>query len=120
MKRFSHFLFVLLAAAPLFAANLNIVVQSFSGERVAGVQVSLFRAAGHAGVGILNTTGDGTVEFTGLGDGEYQAEILAPGFAPQTVKARAICAGFDRYALRFMRGSCTRLRWCRRGSFRLR
>ena len=62
------------------------VVQSPSGERVAGVQVTLYRAVGHAGVGILTTTGDGVVTFSNLADGSYEAEVLAPGFAAQTVQ----------------------------------
>ena len=85
MKRFVTFLFCLLASTSVFAVNLNIIVQSPSGERVAGVQVSLFRNSDHAGVAILTTTGDGTVTFTNLPDGDYQTEILAPGFAAQTV-----------------------------------
>ena len=85
MKRFALFAFSFLAAAPLFAANLNIIVQSPAGDRVAGVQVSLFHSAGHAGAGILSTTGDGMVEFTDLAEGEYEAEVLAPGFAALSV-----------------------------------
>jgi outer membrane cobalamin receptor len=80
-------LFCLLASASLFASELSLVVQSPSGERVAGVQVTLYRAAGHAGVGILTTTGDGVVTFSNLSDGSYEAEVLAPGFAAQTVQA---------------------------------
>ncbi len=85
MNRIGLFLFSLLASATLFAADLTIVVQSPSGERVAGVQVSLFRASGHAGVGILTTSGDGVVTFSNLADGSFDAEVLAPGFAAQTV-----------------------------------
>ena len=75
----------LLASVSLFAANLTLIVQSPSGERVAGVQVSLYRSAGHAGVGLLTTTGDGVVTFSNLAEGDYLAEVLAPGFARQTL-----------------------------------
>ena len=85
MKPVSLALF-LLATAGAFAANLTLVVQSPAGERVAGVQVSLFRATDHAGVGILTTTGDGVVTFVGIADGTYEAEVLAPGFAAQTLQ----------------------------------
>lgn len=86
MKRTALILFCLLAAASLFASNLTMVVQSPSGERVAGVQVTLYRAVGHAGVGVLTTTGDGVATFSNLADGSYEAEVLAPGFAAQTVQ----------------------------------
>ena len=86
MKRLAFFLFCFLSSVPLLAANLTLIVQSPSGDRVAGVQVTLFRAPEHAGVAILTTTGDGLVSFTNLADGAYQAEVLAPGFAAQTVQ----------------------------------
>ena len=89
MKRLAFSLFVLLASVPLVAANLTLIVQSPSGDRVAGVQVTLFRAPERAGVAILTTTGDGLVTFTNLADGAYEAEVLAPGFAAQTVRVTA-------------------------------
>jgi outer membrane cobalamin receptor len=89
LKRFRISLFVLLCSNALFAADLKLVVQSPIGERVSGVQVSLFRASGHSGVGILTTTGDGIVTFSNLADGGYKAEVLAPGFAAQTVNVTA-------------------------------
>jgi outer membrane cobalamin receptor len=72
-----------LASAQLFASTLTLIVQSPSGERVSGVQVTVFSATDNSGVGILTTTGDGVVAFSNLADGAYQAEVLAPGFAPQ-------------------------------------
>ena len=85
MNRFAVSLFCLLASVSLYASNLAVVVQSPSGERVAGVKVTLFRAGDYAGVGILTTTGDGVITFSNLADGAYEAEVLAPGFAAQTV-----------------------------------
>ncbi len=75
----------MLAAVPMSAANFTLIVQSPSGERVAGVQVSLFRSTDQAGVGTLTTSGDGVATFTNVADGAYQAEVLAPGFAAQNV-----------------------------------
>lgn len=86
MKRNRIFLICLLTSGTLFAANLKLIVQSPSGERVSGVQVSLYHAGNNAGVGILTTTGDGAVDFTNLADGAYEAVVLAPGFAAQTVQ----------------------------------
>ena len=89
MKRFRTSLFVLLCSSAAFAADLKLIVQSPTGERVSGVQVSLFRAGDNSGVGILTTTGDGMVTFLGLLDGSYKAEVLAPGFAAQTIDVAA-------------------------------
>ncbi|HVP53802.1 MAG TPA: TonB-dependent receptor [Candidatus Eisenbacteria bacterium] len=86
MKRFRIFLFFLLTSSSLLASDLKLVVQSPSGERVAGVQVSLYVAKGNSGVGILTTAGDGMVTFSNLADGAYHAEILAPGFAAQSLQ----------------------------------
>ena len=58
---------------------------------------ALYRAADNAGVGIQTTTGDGVVTFPNLADGQYQAVVLAPGFAEQslhvTVPQTAIAHG---------------------------
>ena len=85
MTRVRIFFFLLLTAGTVFAANLQLIVQSPSGERVSGVQVTLYRSADNVGVGILTTTGDGVVSFSNLTDGDYQAVILAPGFAEQSL-----------------------------------
>ena len=89
MKRFALSVFIGLVSLPVFAGDLILIVQGPSGERVAGVQISLYRAPDHAGVGIATTTGDGLVTFSKLSDGSYQAEVLAPGFAAQTVQLSA-------------------------------
>ena len=86
MTRIRIILFCFLTSSALFAADLKLIVQSPSGERVSGVQVTLYRASDNAGVGILTTSGDGAVEFSGLADGAYQAVILAPGFAAQSLQ----------------------------------
>ncbi len=83
MKCLSIFLFCLLTSVTGCAADLKFIVQSPTRERVSGVQVSLFRD--NAGVGILTTTGDGVVTFSNLTDGAYKAEVLAPGFAAQSL-----------------------------------
>ncbi len=86
MARTGIFLFCLLSGGALFAASLTVIVQSPSGDRVSGVQVTLYRASDNAGVGILTTTGDGVATFTAIADGSYDAEVLAPGFAAQTLQ----------------------------------
>jgi vitamin B12 transporter len=83
LKRLSIFVFCLLTSVTICAADLKFIMQSPTGERVSGVQLSLFRE--NAGVGILTTTGDGAVTFSNLADGAYKAEVLAPGFAAQSL-----------------------------------
>jgi outer membrane cobalamin receptor len=85
LNRFRVFPFCLLTSVSLFAGELTLRVQSPGGDRVSGVQVTLYRASDNAGVGILTTTGDGVVTFPNVADGAYQAEVLAPGFAAQSV-----------------------------------
>ena len=77
-------LFWLLCCAASSASDLKITVQSPSGERVSGVQVSVFRGADNAGVATQTTAGDGTADFPNLADGDYRVVILAPGFAEQS------------------------------------
>ena len=76
----------LLSCTAALAADLKVSVQSPSGERVAGVQVSLFRAAANSGVGVQTTAGDGTATFPNLADGQYRVVVLAPGFAEQSAQ----------------------------------
>ena len=77
-------LVALLFSTSALASDFKIAVQSPSGERVAGVQVSLYRVTDHVGVGVQTTTGDGTATFPHLADGEYRVVVLAPGFAEQS------------------------------------
>ena len=74
----------LLLCSAAFAADLRITVQSPSGDRVSGVQISLFRASDKAGIAVQTTGGDGSVTFARLADGNYRAVVLAPGFAEQS------------------------------------
>jgi vitamin B12 transporter len=85
LTRIRIILFWLLTSSALFAADLKLIVQSPAGDRVSGVQVTLYRASDNAGIGILTTTGDGFVIFAGLANDAYKAIILAPGFAEQSL-----------------------------------
>ena len=76
----------LLSCTAALAADLKVSVQSPSGDRVSGVQVSLFRAGDNSGVGVQTTAGDGTATFPNLPDGQYRAVVLAPGFAAQSLQ----------------------------------
>lgn len=86
MFRIRVVLVSLLLCTAAEAADLTITAQSPSGDRVSGVQVSLFRASDDAGVAVQTTGGDGNVAFQRLADGDYRAVILAPGFGEQSEK----------------------------------
>ena len=86
MTRIRIILFWLLTTSALCAADLKLIVQSPSGDRVSGVQVTLYRVSDNAGVGILTTTGDGSVIFGDLANETYKAIVLAPGFAEQSLQ----------------------------------
>ena len=77
-------LLALLCCTAALASDFKVTVESPSGDRVSGVQVSLFRATDNAGVGVQTTAGDGTATFPHLADGQYRLVVLAPGFAEQS------------------------------------
>ena len=85
MFRIRVVLSCLFLCAVAHAADLKVSVHSPSGDRVSGVQVSLFRASDNGGVAVQTTGGDGSVTFQRVADGDYRAVILAPGFAEQSV-----------------------------------
>jgi outer membrane cobalamin receptor len=75
---------LLFLSAALFASDLKIRVADPNSTAVSGAQVSVFHADGSAPVAVLDTAGEGIVLFSGLADGHYRVQVLAPGFAPQT------------------------------------
>ncbi len=78
-----------LLAAPLRGAELRVNVTDPHAAAVAGARVALYRAgntaAGAVAVAIHSTAADGSATFRDLADGAYRVEVLAPGFAAQTV-----------------------------------
>jgi len=79
----------LLFPVTALASDLKVSVQSPTGDRVSGVQISLFRGRDRTGVGTQTTGGDGVATFFNLEDGEYRIVVLAPGFAEQSLTATA-------------------------------
>src|SRR5947209_8576075 len=70
---------VLVVISAASAAELKIKVIDPQGAAVAGAQVSLQK--GVVSHRLANSIGDGTASFADLRDGEYEVEVLAPGFA---------------------------------------
>jgi vitamin B12 transporter len=84
--RASFLLLVALAAAS--AADLKVKVIDPRSAAVPGAQVSLLKKDG----AVLHTAisaGDGNASFGNIADGDYQLEVLAPGFARLTISVTA-------------------------------
>ena len=69
-----------------FAADLKIKVVDPQSAAVSGAEVSLIPEKSGGSLQVAPTAGDGSVLFAGIADGEYQIQVLAPGFAPQTTR----------------------------------
>jgi outer membrane cobalamin receptor len=80
--RASLLLFVSLAAAS--AADLKVKVIDPQSAAVSGAQVSLFSKGTDAPLRIATTSAEGTAILGESPSGNYQIQVLAPGFAPQT------------------------------------
>ncbi len=70
---------------PVFAVDLKVKVVDPNSSAIGSAQVSLLPAEQSTPVGVLITSAEGLVSFTGISDGQYRLQLLAPGFAPQTV-----------------------------------
>jgi vitamin B12 transporter len=74
---------VLLSAA--FAADLKVKIVDPQSAAVAGAQVSLRSNGFKSTLRISTSSAEGVASFGALPAGDYQIQVLAPGFAPQTV-----------------------------------
>ena len=84
--RVLFFIFTLVAAAS--AAELSVKVVDPQSAAVPGAQVSLLRNNG-AALHAATSAGDGTVSFENVPAGDYQLQVLAPGFARLTISVTA-------------------------------
>ena len=78
----SFLIFVALAAAS--ATDLKVKVVDPQSAAVAGAQVSLIKKDGVV-LHTANSIGDGSVSFGDVPNGNYEVQVLAPGFARFTV-----------------------------------
>ncbi|HET9409106.1 MAG TPA: TonB-dependent receptor [Candidatus Sulfotelmatobacter sp.] len=65
-----------------FASDIKIKVLDPQGIAVAGAQVTLLPSGSSVPVQVSTSGADGTVSFREPPAGEYQAQVLGPGFAP--------------------------------------
>ena len=75
-------LFVFLAAAS--AADLKLKVVDPQSATVSGAQISLFSKGTDTPLKVVFSSAEGMATFPGVSSGNYQIQVLAPGFAPQT------------------------------------
>jgi outer membrane cobalamin receptor len=90
MRVFRAVVSLLFLAASVLAADLKIKIVDPHSAAVAGAQVSVFPADSATPDSVLTSSSEGTVSLGGLSDGRYRVQVLAPGFAPQTVDVPAI------------------------------
>jgi vitamin B12 transporter len=72
---------LLFLCASAFADRLKVTVVDPQSAVAAGARVALYAASDHA-VAVVTTSAEGIASFDRLTPGEYQVEVLAPGFAP--------------------------------------
>ena len=77
------FLFLSVAAS---AADLKIKVVDPQSAAVAGAQVSLIGQSEGRILNTQNTSAEGVATFRMPGTGAYQIQVLAPGFAAETIE----------------------------------
>lgn len=87
MRVFGFLLLLSLSLAAASAADLKVKVVDPQSAAVAGARVSLLRAGGGKVLAAQTTSPEGTANLRTDGGGAYQIQVLAPGFAAETVEA---------------------------------
>ncbi len=78
---FAFFIFV----SGLWAADFNVKVVDPQSAVVRGARVTIYRTGSDVPLRVQNTSPEGIVQFSGVADGSYEIQVLAPGFAPETI-----------------------------------
>ena len=68
-----------------WTADLKVRVLDPNSEAVAGAQITLYPAGTSTPVALRTSSSESMVTIDGLSDGHYQLQVLAPGFAPQSI-----------------------------------
>jgi vitamin B12 transporter len=85
MRVFRIVISFLLLSASVFGADVKIRVVDPHSSPVADAQVSIYSENQSIPRAVLATSGEGIVSITGLSEGPYRVQVLAPGFAPQNL-----------------------------------
>ncbi|HXZ27604.1 MAG TPA: TonB-dependent receptor [Terriglobales bacterium] len=88
--RTSRLLLLLLLFSSLSAraAELKVEVTDPRGAAVAGARVTLYHSGGRDALAVARTSAEGVAALPAPAPGDYRVEVLAPGFAPQSVAVR--------------------------------
>jgi vitamin B12 transporter len=86
MRVFVGMLVVLTLSVAALAADLKVKVVDPQAAAVGGAQVLLMRAKEGRVLATQNTSAEGTAVLRTPSDGPYQIQVLAPGFAAETVE----------------------------------
>jgi len=79
---------LIVLAALAAASDIKIQILDPSGAAISGAQATLRVANEQRIVAVQNSSAEGIVLFAGVAAGSFQARILAPGFAEETVEVR--------------------------------
>src|SRR5574340_398385 len=80
---------LLLLALTAPASDLNVRVTDPQSAVVAGARVVLYAKGRAAAAAVRETSAEGVATFSGLASGEYGVQVLAAGFAPQSLSVTA-------------------------------
>jgi outer membrane cobalamin receptor len=86
--RFLLLLFLAVTSLSALAADLKITVTDPNGAAVEGARVSLYRTRSDHALAVAETSAEGVATLPAPAAGDYRVEVLAPGFAPQSVAVR--------------------------------
>ena len=79
------FFLLAITLLPIASAEIRIKVVDPQGAAVAGAQVQLLKLAKPAAAAVLRTSAEGLVMFRETASRAYRVQVLAPGFAAETV-----------------------------------
>jgi outer membrane cobalamin receptor len=82
---FAGIFFLWAVCLPIASAEIRIKVVDPQGASVVGAQVQLLKAGKPAPAAVLNTSAEGLVIFRETASSSYRVQVLAAGFAAQTV-----------------------------------
>jgi vitamin B12 transporter len=69
----------------LWAADLNVKVLDSQSAVIRGARVTIYQSGSKTPAGLQSTSAEGMAIFANLAGGKYEVQVLAPGFAPETI-----------------------------------
>src|SRR5438874_13279435 len=84
---FTTLLFLCLSTLTI-AQKFEVRVLDPNSVAVSGARVIVYSPTSNTPIAAQNTSGGGIANFNGIAAGDYRIEILAAGFAPQTVTSK--------------------------------